>query len=436
MKSIKAVFAIVILLAILAGAGYLKTKNMRDAAMFYQKRYVKFLNVPHPVKLPEFLKDFVFSAQQQQQLDDIWAKDIKTLAGQLKPEDVESLLGLIPESAVSVILEGAKQKKDSFKLDLQSEVALQNFRQSIAAPRNLAFLLALKAMVLTKTDKESACNYLEASLVFLPEAYRMGQGMFFDWQALVMSHEDIVRLCQAINYSAYHGEFSEYQISIILDRLKKLPDNFPALKDVLLQQKAFFKTFSTDFPRFAGEFEKERHAEFKSSLQAMTAFYESAFEKHLSRFVDIDVLGFDESEAMLKDYEQTQINVSGRFRQASSMMVVLTNLLSAAEFYAEFNFGLDMPDLRTLQHKKWQARQHLEGSRTLLALLAFKSRNGKMPASLKELNDFFNQAFGKDLYTGKELHFVDLPLRLSSAGHDKALGSADDILIFAEQSGD
>lgn len=63
-------------------------------------------------------------------------------------------------------------------------------------------------------------------------------------------------------------------------------------------------------------------------------------------------------------------------------------------------------DPRRMAKAFWSSRQRVEGAKTLVALIAYKAENNnKWPESLEALEKWFEKPLGKNLYSGKWLHF-------------------------------
>ncbi|MBU1106865.1 MAG: hypothetical protein KKB51_09380 [Candidatus Riflebacteria bacterium] len=62
-------------------------------------------------------------------------------------------------------------------------------------------------------------------------------------------------------------------------------------------------------------------------------------------------------------------------------------------------------DPRRIAKSFWNSKQRIEGAKTLIALIAYKTEFKKWPESLEALEKWFEKPLGKDLYSGKWMRY-------------------------------
>ncbi len=427
--------AAVIFFAIIVGVVlyfYQDFKNTRDASQFYAEKG-NIQTRPEQTSFPEFLEKLNISASQTRYINDL--KSAHYQPGKLGEELSENFdfAGLITEPVIDKIL--AQKATEPVKLIIAPQKYFQNSLAISQKGRRFSQILALNALLeADRQQPQKATRLFEAALAFFPEAYRFTEGMFFGVYTRIQVLLDINFLCRSINQACYLGEFDEYSVSILLERLKNIEEKFPPFKDVLLQYRSLPGDFTKLFTNWSSEKEKKHHLETQKILLTMVPDAEAFFDKNYAKFLEIADLEINAGQKLGAEFAQKQKELLQNFKDRSSPANLFRNPFGYRRYFAEHLACIDAPPFQDIHRIVWKTRQQLEGTRTILAIEAFTSRNAKPPENLEELNMFFNQNFGRDLYSGKQLDYASSPLALRSCGPDGSFGNEDDIAIFPETS--
>lgn len=425
--------AAVIFFAIIAGVVlyfYQDFKDTRDASQFYAEK--GNINVPTGQSpLPDFLEKIRVTASQTRYINEFKSSHYQPgkLADELNANF--DFANLVAETVIDKIL--ATKATEPVKLILEPQKYFQNSLAVSQKGRRFSQILALNALLAAdRQQPQKATRLFEAALAFLPEPYRYTEGMFFGVYTRIQILLDINFLCRTINQACYLGEFDEYSVSLLLERLKNIEEKFPQFKDVLLQYRSLPGDFTKLFINWSSEKEKKQHLKTQKILLTMVPDAEAFFDKNYAKFLEIADLEINAGQKLGAEFAQKQKELLLNFNDRSSPANLFRNPFGYRRYFAEYLACIDAPPFQDIHRIVWKTRQQLEGTRTILAIEAYISRNKQYPDSLQQLNDFFNQSFGNDLYSGSQLEYASESLKLTSAGPDKLLKTEDDVLIFPE----
>lgn len=424
---------LIIVFAVAAGGSlyiYQDFKDTNAACQFYIEKG-SYLNQPSVASLPAFLENLAINASQTSFINEFKSAhyDLGKISSKLRKNF--DFASLIDAKVLDSII--AEKSPEPLKLNIDPKSFLHDSLAASQKGRRFYHILVLHGIFEADEQRPGkALNLLHGALKFLPQAYLTGDGMFFGAITRIQSLLDIIFWCRSINQACYLTDFDEYSVSLLLEGIKSIDNAFPPVKEVLLQYRSLPRDFAQFFTNLNISKNKEQQQKFQKILLALASDAEAFFDQNYAKFTEIAAIEFEKGKKLGKEFSSLQETLYENFKNRFSLANLLRNPIAYRQHFAAYLTYTDAPPYQSMHEIVWKTRQQLEGTRTILALEAYKSRHKQYPDNLQQLNDFFNQLFGNDLYTGTELQYASEPLKLSSAGPDKMHGSSDDVRIFPE----
>ncbi|GEM_PF-5534174 len=433
MKQFRTIIIIVALIVIPLLILQLRVNDLLEATTFYQQNRSLPGNASASSALPPYLANFKPS-EKQLALPGQFSRDYR------EPADFERFLGqemeldnLIGKESVNDLLDLGKKPFTAIDITAKPEVFLFDSFTTVRPGLQFARYLSLKAILhASRHQNDDAVSCLQAALIQIIEAARPAQGMFFDLATRLQTGVELAEVCKDINLVCYLTDLSEYQASVLLEQLKQTQERLVPVKAVLQQYRDRLSNFAGWF-RGAGLADTTgKHSKYEKNLKELVPHYKIAFDRIFTEFLDIVDVSYASASALLLKNKEIRENEFKRIAVRSTMMMTVIDFQSQPMNIAIKCLLNDTPDFRQLIDKHWIERQQIEGCRTMLALEAYRERHMIYPDSIVQLNDFFKQKFGKDVFNDQLLNFASEPVRLQSSGPDMKPGSADDIMVFPD----
>ncbi|MEW6708823.1 MAG: hypothetical protein AB1403_03290, partial [Candidatus Riflebacteria bacterium] len=411
----------------------LRVNDLLEATTFYQHNRSLTGNASASAALPTYLANFKPSEKQLALPGQI----IRDYRG---PAEFERILGqeieldnLIGKETVNDLLDQGKKPFTAIDITPKPDLFLYDSFPAVRLGLKYARYLSLKAILhASRHQNDDAVSCLQAALIQVIEAARPTQGMFFDLAARLQTGVELTEVCKDINLVCYLTDLSEYQASVLLEQLKQTQERLVPVKAVLQQYRDRLSNFAGWF-RGAGLADSSgKHSKYEKNLKELVPHYKIAFDRIFTEFLDVADVSYASASAMLIKNMEIREHEFKRIAVSSTLMMTIIDFQSQPMNIAIKCLLNDIPDFRQLIDKHWIERQQIEGCRTMLALEAYRERHMIYPDTIVQLNDFFKQTFGKDVFNDQQLYFASEPVRLQSSGHDMKAGSADDIMVFPD----